>query len=314
MSFAFFAAFVATGVFVGRLLDAGLGRLYDPALKKWLQDGSLNFDDVKYWDIVSTSPDRAIQVHRWIAGRGLVSWQALVAAIIMSACSFFTFAMMNIDMISNMRMAGQTQQQVDWDILKNFGFVWLGLMLGALVLVKLAWKLVLALISRAKRSLLSIFATYFLLSAITILLFPVPYLIAHCFWLGSALSINPSGWGELKFLPSAILESAPTIYLIILTSPLLIFYAMFYNWEAKFYLYGLCPLMSGLPVFFPVLAYVLILLWDLLLKPVIRPVSVFVSGLLEYLHQEKYPMTWIFGTLGAIPGLIKMWMEATHGK
>jgi len=309
MSYAFFAAFVGTGIFIGRLIDAAIGRLYDPTLKKWLQDGSLSFNEVKYWDIVSTSPERAVRVHSWISGRRFFSWQALAAAILMSLSGLVTFAAINSDMLANMQMAGQTIQEVYWDLAKNYGFVWLGLMLGSFFLLKLAWSIALRLMKQVRKSYRSILSIYLLLIILTMFLFPVPFLIAWCFWLAVG-PIAEEGLKALSYIPSSIVENGPPIYVMILSSPILFVYVFLLDSSVSLVL--LAFVFSGLPAFFPVLAYTLILLWDLLLKPVIRPLCVFVSGLLEHLHQEKYPMSWIFGMIGAVPGLVKLWIDAAH--
>ena len=62
----------------------------------------------------------------------------------------------------------------------------------------------------------------------------------------------------------------------------------------------------------PTIFHVLLIGRDLLHKLLVRPFFVFISGLLEYLSEEKQPLTWVLGILGTLPAIMKSWMQVGH--
>lgn len=61
----------------------------------------------------------------------------------------------------------------------------------------------------------------------------------------------------------------------------------------------------------PTFVHMAFVIHDVIQKAFVRPLAKFAAGLFEFLSNEKQPITWTLGILGALPAILKAWSEVT---
>jgi hypothetical protein len=277
-------AILITAPVIGKLADASLHRLYSDALKKWLYLRAIQFDEYTYIELTHANISRLQAFFDRVFGARPISIRTgMIAGILL-----FPTVLLGWPMAGAVGVGSKTEAIL-------YCLILLATSVGT---VLLSIHITRKIMSRIRPTILSLIAWLIIDLVSLALIIPLPIGLTDVVF--TIPNVGLSGAFEMAIY-SAIFSYV--YFIIAFANPAMLLEV---DLSSKFLSFLVLVIVA------PTLLHILVALKDVIVKAVIRPFFILVSGLFEYVEQEKQPLTWVFGILGSIPAIIKAWLEVAN--
>ena len=280
MSWTLAVAILLTAALTGRIADAVLHKHYNTTIKNWLYLRAVQFDEYTYIGIFHNNISKIDFTLTKLFGTSIADPKSFI----------FTVGILSLSFIFGGPMASAI------GLWTRFGmYIYSGsIFVLSLIVLRLLIYTTKRILRRTRPTLSSVMGWLIMEVIVVLLALPIPIGVAtfiYSYPKGLDIALQLSAFTGVVSIAHFFGPIADPSILLTFSADNLVITILIASIVA------------------PITYCIILGILDVIIKLIIKPLSIFLSKLFEYIEQERQPVTWILATFGAVPSVVKAWTE-----